>query len=68
MDKSRETGQCAPVEAVIRQALELMDRSGAGAEELGEEQLDLVVAGMTAPGYRRFLYNAWEKRRGRHGA
>lgn len=65
MDPTNKHNQ---VKDMIQQALELINLSGDTAEELSEDQMDLVVAGVSAPEYLQFIQNIWEKRRWDHGS
>lgn len=56
------------IKDMIQHVLELMNYSGDVAEELSEEQMDLVVAGVSAPEYQQFIQSIWKKRRGEHGS
>lgn len=67
MDKLNGNSQCASIEAIVQQAWEIINCSGGEEEELSEEQLDLVVAAVTAPDYQQFIQSAWEKRGVIHG-
>ena len=60
-------GEHNQVEIIIQQARELINNSGNMAEELSEDQMDLVVAGVSAPEYQQFIQNIWKKRRGENG-
>lgn len=67
MDKLSVKSQDTPIETIVQQAWEIINCSGDGEEELSEEQLDLVVAAVTAPDYQQFIQSAWEKRGVIHG-
>ena len=62
MDRLNGKYQCAPIEAIVQQAWEIINCSGREEKELSEEQLDLVVAAVTAPDYQQFIQSVWEKR------
>ena len=55
------------IKHIIEQALEFINSPADTEQELSEEQLDLVVAGVTVPEYRQFIQTIWERRREKHG-
>lgn len=56
------------MEAIIHQTKKLIDLSDNSEMELSEEQMDLIVAGVSAPEYQQFLQNTWKERRRGYGA